>query len=51
MSNRLANIATRQSQSRARDLVFVAFVALAAVIGVSSISTAANAASTHVVSR
>ena len=51
MSNRLANIATRQSQSRARDLVFAAFVALAAVISISTISTAANAASTHIVSR
>ena len=51
MTNRLANIATRQSKSRARDLVFAAFVALAAVISVSTISTAANAASTQVVSR
>lgn len=51
MTTHLQNIATRQSKSRARDLMFAAFVALAAVISVSSISTAANAASTHVVSR
>ncbi len=51
MTNRLANIATRQSKSRARDLVFAAFVALATVISVSTISTAADAASTQVVSR
>jgi hypothetical protein len=51
MTTRLQNIATRQSQSRARDLLFAAFVALAAVISVSSLSTAAHAASTHIVSR
>lgn len=51
MTTRLQNIATRQSQSRARDLVFAAFVALAAIVGVSSISTAAHAASTQIVSR
>jgi hypothetical protein len=51
MSNHLQAIATRQSKSRARDLVFAAFVALAAVISVSTVSTAAHAASTHVASR
>jgi len=51
MTNRLQNIATRQSRTRARDLVFAAFVALAAVISVSTVSTAAHAASTHVASR
>jgi hypothetical protein len=51
MTTRLQNIATRQSKSRARDLVFAAFVALATVIFVSTISTAAHAASTQIVSR
>jgi hypothetical protein len=51
MTNHLANIATRQSKSRARDLMFAAFVALAAVISISTISTAASAASTQIVSR
>lgn len=51
MTTRLANIATRQSKSRARDFAFAVFVALAAVISISTVSTAAHAASTHVVSR
>jgi hypothetical protein len=50
MTNRLSNIAARQTKTRARDLVFAAFVALAAVISVSTISTAADVA-THVASR
>jgi hypothetical protein len=44
MSNRLATIATRQRQSRARDFLFAAFIALAAVVSVSSIAVAADAA-------
>ena len=51
MTNRLQNIATRRSKTRARDLVFAAFVAIAAVIAVSSVSTAAHAASTSISSR
>jgi hypothetical protein len=51
MTTRLQNIATRQSKSRARDLVFAAFVALATIISVSTLSTAAQAASTQLVSR
>lgn len=51
MTTRLQNIATRQSKSRARDLVFAAFVALATVISVSTLSTAAHAASTQIVQR
>ena len=39
MSNRLASIATRQSQTRSRDLMFIAFVALVTVISVSSVVT------------
>jgi hypothetical protein len=44
MTNRLDNIATRQSKTRARDVLFAAFVALAAVISISTLSTAAEAA-------
>ncbi len=44
MSNRLANIAHRQSKSRIRDGLFAAVVALAAVISLSTVSTAAHAA-------
>ncbi|HLL21329.1 MAG TPA: hypothetical protein VK427_04315 [Kofleriaceae bacterium] len=51
MTNRLDNIATRQSKNRARDLVFAAFVALATVISASAINTASHAASTHVAAR
>ena len=51
MTTHLQNIATRQSKSRARDLMFAAFVALAAIVSISSISTAAHAASTQIVSR
>ncbi len=50
MSNRLANIATRQTKTRARDLLFAAFVALAAVVSVSTVGAAVDAA-THVASR
>lgn len=44
MSNRLQTIATRQSKSFVRDLVFSALVALAAVVSITSIGTAAQAA-------
>ena len=50
MSNRLQNIATRQTKTRARDFLFAAFVALAAIVSVSTVSTAVDAA-THVASR
>ena len=43
---RLDNIATRQRQTRFRDVVFATFVALAAVVSITTVSTAANAAST-----
>ena len=49
MTNRLHNIATRQAQTRARDVLFAAFVALTAVIGVTGVAVAAEAA--QVVSR
>ena len=50
MTNRLANIAARQTKTRTRDLMFAAFVALAALVSVSTLSTAADVA-THVASR
>ena len=50
MSNRLANIASRQRTSRSRDVLFAAFVALAAVVSVATLSTAVDAA-TQIASR
>jgi hypothetical protein len=50
-TNRLDNIATRQRQSRARDVLFAAFVALATLVSLSSVAVAADAASTHVAAR
>ena len=43
-TNRLQTIATRQSKSFARDLLFSALVALAAVVAITSVGTAAEAA-------
>jgi hypothetical protein len=43
-TNRLATIASRQRQSRARDFLFAAFVALATLVSVSSVAAAADAA-------
>jgi hypothetical protein len=43
-TNRLQTIATRQSKSFARDLLFSALVALAAVVSITSVATAAEAA-------
>ena len=42
-NGRLADIASRQKASRARDFVFAAFVALATIISVSTVSAAATA--------
>ena len=51
MTNRLATIATRQRQSRARDFLFAAAVALASLVSLSSVAVAADAARTEIVSR
>jgi hypothetical protein len=52
MTNRLATIATRQRQSRTRDVLFAVFIALATVVSMSSVAVAADAASTtHVATR
>jgi hypothetical protein len=45
--NHLANIATRQRNSRLRDALFAAFVALAAIVSVTAVSTGASAAALH----
>jgi hypothetical protein len=42
--NRLATIATRQRQSRVRDVVFAALVVLAGAVSITSVSTAVHAA-------
>ena len=44
-TNRLESIATRQSQSRLRDLFFAACITLAAAISIVSVGAATNAAS------
>ena len=51
MSTHLADIATRQRKSRARDFLFAAVVALAAAISITSLQTAADAAQSHVAQR
>jgi hypothetical protein len=50
-TNRLEAIARRQSNGRARDLIFTCFVALAAMLGASTVGDAVHGASTHVVQR
>jgi len=47
MNTRLDSIATRQSQTRIRDIFFAACVALAAAVSVVTVSTASHAASTR----
>ena len=46
MTTRLENIATRQSQTRVRDMFFALCVALAAAVSISTVSAASHAAST-----
>jgi hypothetical protein len=50
-TNRLDNIASRQRQSRGRDVLFAVFVAIATLVSLSSVAVAADAASTHVAAR
>ena len=47
MTTRLADIASRQRNTRIRDAMFVCVVALATIIGVTAVGTAASAASTY----
>ena len=49
--NRLETIATRQRQSRSRDLVFACFIALVVVFGATTVGTTIHGAMTHVASR
>lgn len=51
MTPRLANIVTRQRNSRIRDAVFACVVALAAILGATAVATATTAASIHDVAR
>jgi hypothetical protein len=51
MSNRLSTIATRQAQTRARDLLFAAFLAVATMVSITSVRSACEAATTHVAAR
>jgi hypothetical protein len=44
-TNRLSNIATRQSQSRVRDALFAACVVVATAVSIFTVSTASHAAS------
>jgi hypothetical protein len=46
MTTRLETIATRQSKSRVRDVLFAACVALAAAVSIVTVNTASRAAST-----
>jgi hypothetical protein len=48
---RLDNIASRQRQSRVRDLMFAALVVLAGAVSLSSVSYAAHAAHVDVAHR
>ena len=47
MTTRLDTIATRQSQTRVRDIFFAACVALATTVSIITVTTASNAASTR----
>jgi hypothetical protein len=49
--NRLETIATRQRNSRARDLVFAGFIALLAIFGGTTVGMTVYDAATHVASR
>ena len=49
-TNRLSNIATRQSQTRVRDAFFALCVVLATAVSIVTVSTASHAASTTDVS-
>jgi hypothetical protein len=51
MTTRLADIATRQRNTRIRDAVFTCVVALATLLGTTAVGTAADAASTHHLAR
>ena len=48
---RLETIATRQRNSRARDLVFASFIALLAIMGGTTVGVTIHGAMTHVASR
>ena len=48
---RLETIATRQRNSRTRDLVFACFIAMLAVLGGTTVGVTIHGAMTHVASR
>lgn len=51
MKTRLETIATRQRNSRTRDLVFASFIALLAIMGGTTVGMTIHGAMTHVASR